>query len=45
MADKKASYVKKAAEKKGEGLTPSERTILKQSMVRHDKALKKLSKL
>jgi hypothetical protein len=44
MADKKNSGIKKGKEKE-EGLTPSERTILKQSMVRHDKALKILSKL
>jgi len=44
MADKKTSSITKGKEKE-EGLTPDERTILKQSMVRQDKALKILSKL
>jgi hypothetical protein len=39
MADEKTSGRKKGKES-GEGLTQSERAILKQSMVRHDKALK-----
>ena len=44
MADEKKSDVKKGKEKIG-GLTPSERAILEKSMIRHDKALKILSKL
>lgn len=44
MADEKKSDIKKGVEKSG-GLTPSERVILKKSMIRHDKALKILSKL
>jgi hypothetical protein len=44
MPDKKQSR-KKKAETKEKGLTPTERTILKKSMIRHDKALKILSKL
>jgi len=44
MADEKKSDVKKGKEKSG-GLTPSERAILEKSMIRHDKALRILSKL
>jgi len=44
LAGKKSSGQTNGKEK-GEGLTPSGRTILKESMVRHDKALKILSKL
>jgi hypothetical protein len=44
MADKKKSDIKTGQEKSG-GLTPSERVILEKSMIRHDKALKILSKL
>ena len=44
MAHEKKSDIKTGKEKGG-GLTPSERVILEKSMVRHDKALKILSKL
>jgi hypothetical protein len=44
MANEKKSDIKTGKEKGG-GLTPSERVILEKSMVRHDKALKILSKL
>jgi hypothetical protein len=44
MADGKKTDIKKGQEKSG-GLTPSERAILEKSMIRHDKALKILSKL
>jgi len=44
MADEKKSPKKTGAEK-DKGLTPAERAILEKSMVRHDKALKILSKL
>ena len=44
-----AKKMQEAPEKKkagrGEGLSPSERSILQKSTERHDKALKKLSKL
>jgi hypothetical protein len=42
VADEKKSRIKK--EQSG-GLTPSERVIMEKSMIRHDKALKILSKL
>jgi hypothetical protein len=44
MADEKKSDIKKGKEKSG-GLTQSERVILEKSLIRHDKALKILSKL
>ena len=44
MTDEKKSDIKKGKEKNG-GLTPSERVILEKSLIRHDKALKILSKL
>lgn len=44
MAQEKKPDIKTGKEKGG-GLTPSERVILEKSMVRHDKALKILSKL
>ena len=44
MEDKRTSDTIKT-DKSGKGLTPSDRTILKQSMIRDDKALKMLSKL
>jgi hypothetical protein len=44
VADEKKSGINKGKEKGG-GLSPSERVILEKSMIRHDKALKTLSKL
>jgi len=44
MAEEKTSISKSGKENAG-GLTHSERVILEKSMVRHDKALKMLSKL
>lgn len=44
MADEKSPETKEEPKKSG-GLTPAERAILEKSMVRHDKALKILSKL
>jgi hypothetical protein len=44
MADGKKSDIKSGTEQNG-GLTQSERVILEKSMIRHDKALKILSKL
>ncbi|HPK53854.1 MAG TPA: hypothetical protein PK114_05290 [Smithellaceae bacterium] len=44
MAEEKISKIKSGKENAG-GLTPAERVILEKSMIRHDKALKILSKL